>query len=190
MCGMDRTADSSPKRALRESLRARRLGLVARLDRAAESAALADHVVTLVTEHGITPGDTVAVYESLPSEPPLEEVCRRLQARGIRTIAPITLPSWELDWFDLADPARTPLGTGSVASSALVLAPALAVDRAGTRLGQGGGCYDRTLPLVAAGTTVVAVLHPGELTDDLLPRAAHDLPVDAVLTADGVTVVG
>jgi 5-formyltetrahydrofolate cyclo-ligase len=83
------------------------------------------------------------------------------------------------------EPGTPRLGTWAVASASLVVVPALAVDRRGVRLGQGGGSYDRALARVPGSTPVVALLHPGELVD-VLPRAAHDRPVDAVITVDGV----
>jgi 5-formyltetrahydrofolate cyclo-ligase len=74
-----------------------------------------------------------------------------------------------------------------VGDADLVLAPGLAVDGRGTRLGQGGGCYDRALPRRRAGVPVLVLLHPGEReADDVLPREAHDVPVDGVVTADGI----
>ena len=117
-------------------------------------------------------------------------MCRQLQAHGIRTIVPITLPSWDLDWFDLADPERTPLGRGAVAWPASSSPPRSRPTGSGRAWARAAACYDRTLPLLPAGTPVIAVLHPGELTDEPLPCDAHDRPVDAVLTADGVTAVG
>jgi len=45
-----------------------------------------------------------------------------------------------------------------IATAALVLVPALAVDGQGARLGRGGGPYHRTLPLVSPGSPVVAVV--------------------------------
>ena len=77
-----------------------------------------------------------------------------------------------------------------MAEADLVLAPGLAVDAAGTRMGQGGGCYDKALPRRRPGTPVVVLLHPGELIgagEPGLPREQHDAPVDAVLTVHGVT---
>ena len=68
--------------------------------------------------------------------------------------------------------------------------PALAVDRSGIRLGNGGGCYDRALARVAPDVLVVALLHDGELTDEPLPAEAHDRPVDAVATPSGVVRLG
>ena len=109
------------------------------------------------------------------------------------------MPDFDLDWRDAVgddvgdDAASPPLGPDAVALADVVLAPGLAVDRSGTRMGQGGGCYDRALPRRRPGTPVVVVLHPGELLDPhepALPRQAHDQPVDAVVTADGVVDLG
>jgi 5-formyltetrahydrofolate cyclo-ligase len=66
----------------------------------------------------------------------------------------------------------------------VVFVPALSLDRSGTRMGQGGGCYDRVLPR-APGARVVALVHPWEVRDEHLPREAHDLPVTEVITAEG-----
>ena len=48
----------------------------------------------------------------------------------------------------------------------VVLVPALAVTPEGTRLGRGGGSYDRALPRVPEGVPVLALLHG---TDEVLP---------------------
>ena len=72
----------------------------------------------------------------------------------------------------------------------LVLLPALAADRRGVRLGQGGGFYDRTLPLVDASVPLVVVLDEGELVD-ALPAEQHDRRVTAALLPEtGVTMLG
>jgi 5-formyltetrahydrofolate cyclo-ligase len=86
----------------------------------------------------------------------------------------------------VSEPTGPRLGPQAVAEAAVVLVPALAVDRRGVRLGQGGGSYDRALSRVRPGTLVVALLHPGELFDEPLPSAPHDRPVHAVATVDGV----
>ena len=62
-----------------------------------------------------------------------------------------------------------------------MLVPALAVDRHGRRLGQGGGSYDRALPRTSA--PVVAVVFGDEVLDTL-PAEPHDRSVDGVLTPD------
>ena len=64
-----------------------------------------------------------------------------------------------------------------------LLIPALAVDCDGRRLGQGGGWYDRMLPLRAPDTHTFAIIHPEELVAGPLPVEEHDESVDAVITA-------
>ena len=71
------------------------------------------------------------------------------------------------------------LGRDAIAGCDLVLVPALLVDRSGTRLGKGGGCYDRALSRTTGLT--VALLHDHELVD-VLPAEPHDVRVDAVAT--------
>jgi 5-formyltetrahydrofolate cyclo-ligase len=92
--------------------------------------------------------------------------------------------------FGLREPSGPRLGPDAVSRAPLVLLPALAADRRGVRLGQGGGFYDRTLPLVGAGVSVVVVLGDGELVD-ALPAAPHDRRVSAaLLPGSGVTMLG
>lgn len=178
------------KGEIRRLLRARRRELAATRDLTADGAALAEHLLADPPAGwpGAVPGTgptTVLSYESLPHEPPTAAVNTALQSAGHRVLVPITLPDMRLEWCDLADPDRTPLGIDSPTRADLVLTPALAVDTAGTRLGQGGGCYDRVLPMLAEGTPFVVLLHPGEVTDEPLPADPHDVPVALVLTADG-----
>jgi 5-formyltetrahydrofolate cyclo-ligase len=66
----------------------------------------------------------------------------------------------------------------------LVLVPLLAFDAKGTRLGYGGGFYDRTLH--ALGTKrAIGIAFAGQEMDEL-PCHAHDHPLDAVVTEKGV----
>jgi 5-formyltetrahydrofolate cyclo-ligase len=173
---------------VRRLLRARRRRLAAVRDLLEDARAIAGHLDSLPA--GASPRSwpaTVLSYESLPHEPPTAAINAALLARGDRVLVPITLPDMQLDWCDLDDPGRTPFGIDAPAHADLVLAPGLAVDTAGTRLGQGGGCYDRVLPMLPTGTPVIVLLHPGEHTDELLPSEEHDIPVPWVLTAQGCT---
>lgn len=186
---MPQVVPDPAKRDRRRALRERRQALAAARDTARDDLALADRVDALVDALGLGPGATVTSYEAVPGEPPTAAANARLRARGIRVLLPVTEPDLDLDWVDAADAGATPLGRDAVAQADLVLAPGLAVDRTGTRMGQGGGCYDRVLPRRRPGVPVLVVLHPGELLgpdEDPLPREAHDVPVDAVLTADGI----
>lgn len=80
------------------------------------------------------------------------------------------------------DPARLLL-------PATVIVPAVAFARDGNRLGRGGGAYDRALgSLRRLGWRAIGVCHARHLLDEL-PREAHDVPVDAVLTEEGLLEV-
>lgn len=128
-------------------------------------------------------GMTVTAYEPMRTEPPVDGLTRALQGAGVRVLVPLTLQRPRLDWTDLADPDRTPLGEPALAEVDLFFVPALALSRAGVRLGQGGGYYDSTLPRarqLSGGAPVVAVVHDHELVP-AVPADDHDAVVDAVL---------
>lgn len=65
----------------------------------------------------------------------------------------------------------------------LMLVPALAYDRAGRRLGRGGGYYDRFLARVDC--CAVGLIRAAFLLD-ALPAEWNDVPVSAVITEDGI----
>ncbi len=80
-----------------------------------------------------------------------------------------------------------PPGDRPLAYPKILLVPLLAFDRAGHRLGYGGGYYDRTLDFLRANAAVraIGVAYAGQEVD-ALPREAHDQPLDAVITEAGV----
>lgn len=65
----------------------------------------------------------------------------------------------------------------------LVIAPLLAFQRDGLRLGQGGGYYDRALEALRARRTVVVIglAYSGQQVENL-PAEPHDQRLDAILT--------
>jgi len=65
--------------------------------------------------------------------------------------------------------------------------PCLAFDRAGYRLGYGGGFYDRTLAALRAdGRPVLAIGFAFAAQEQAaVPRAPHDARLDAVVTENG-----
>lgn len=70
----------------------------------------------------------------------------------------------------------------------LVVVPGVAFDRHGTRLGYGGGYFDRTLPLIRQANPAARLVGLGygfAVVPDL-PRDPHDMPVDAVATEAGL----
>jgi 5-formyltetrahydrofolate cyclo-ligase len=65
----------------------------------------------------------------------------------------------------------------------LVIVPVLAFDRSGGRLGQGAGCYDRTIAVLrAAGPVRVIGLAYAEQEVERVPTGEHDQPLDGILT--------
>lgn len=130
----------------------------------------------------------VAAYVAVGSEPDTSG----LLALRPDALLPVLLPGGDLDWAvaaslqqgprGLREPDGPRLGTHAVARCDLVLVPALAVDRAGTRLGRGGGSYDRALRRITGRT--VALLHDGELVE-LLPVEPHDVPVWGAASPSG-----
>lgn len=141
----------------------------------------------LVPEAG---GGPVAAYVSVGTEPGTGALLAAFTQAGLQVLLPVLLTDGELDWADggsgvvpgrhgLLEPAGQRLGPAAVRRCRLVVVPALAVDRAGVRLGRGGGSYDRALRRTTG--RVVALLHDGELVAQL-PSQPHDVPVHAVLT--------
>lgn len=72
-------------------------------------------------------------------------------------------------------------GQGGVLSPDLVLAPLVGFDRAGYRLGYGGGYFDRTLAAAPRRPTVIGVGYAGSALETIFPQE-HDIPMDAILT--------
>jgi 5-formyltetrahydrofolate cyclo-ligase len=76
-----------------------------------------------------------------------------------------------------------PTAEAPVVRPDLVITPLLAFDRAGGRIGQGGGHYDRTLAaLRAEGPVFVLGLAYAGQQLARIPLEAHDQRVDAILT--------
>ena len=186
------------KQTLRRLLRAQRRSLVLQRDRGADADAIASAASAFLDTLSLWPSVTgehpaysgqpcVAIYRSLPTEPPTQALAEMLHARGAPVIVPETLPDMDLDWHELrADGSEGPgLGLWAIGAALVILAPALAVDHSGTRLGKGGGCYDRALARRHPDAVIVAIVNDEEYAAWPLPRDVHDVNVDAVITPGG-----
>ena len=194
------------KRDLRHAARARRARLAADLRSRGDGAGVEEAAEAIAaTLLGFVPdGGRVAVYESLPDEPPTSRLVERLLESGHEVIVPVVLDDFSLEWRyavpgtvgdqgtvtrwrgqpDAQERAGW-LGVDALAQCDLVVTPGLTVDRHGTRLGQGGGCYDRALAHRDPAAPVVTLLHEGEASEVDLPADRHDQPVDAYVTTTG-----
>ncbi len=129
-------------------------------------------------EPGAATGDSVPMLDALT---------------GVRILLPIARTGLPMRWaeyrpgalvdapFGLREPPPPWLAPESIAEATVVLVPALGVDRAGVRLGRGGGFYDRALPMADAGARLIAVVRDDELFDEL-PAEPHDVPMTHALT--------
>lgn len=101
----------------------------------------------------------------------------------------------DLEWVLFSeDQIRHPLGMNEpsgdpvdISSVDLMVIPALALDRAGNRLGRGRGYYDRALAKIDA-KNVVALVHDDELVDEV-PVEGHDASVNFVCTCSAIVTV-
>jgi 5-formyltetrahydrofolate cyclo-ligase len=145
----------------------------------------------------LEPPAVVAAFVGIGTEPPTLPLLAALAALGVRVLLPVVRPGGTLDWSDapagtarpagplgLLEPEGELLGPTAVREAGLVLLPALAVDRSGTRLGRGAGYYDRALAGWARTATLLAVVFDEEVLDEV-PAQAHDQPVDGALTPSG-----
>lgn len=144
---------------------------------------------------------TVCAYVSTGQEPPTGPLLAAWVAAGHTVYVPVCEPEFQLGWtrwhpgIQMARSALAPVmepvgarlpfaGLGPVQA---ILIPALAVDTAGVRLGQGGGYYDRflaTLPPLPL--PLAAVVYAHELVaPGLLPHDSLDVRVTYALTPAG-----
>jgi 5-formyltetrahydrofolate cyclo-ligase len=158
-----------------------------------EAMALCRHLPGLVNG-----GDTVCAYVPTGAEPGSVELLTVLQQLGARVLLPVTAttddntPAGNLvaGRFGLLEPDRPWLPATALSGAAVVLTPALAVDRRGVRLGRGAGFYDRSLPLRDPAARLVAVVRDAELVESL-PAEAHDVPMtDALTPGLGLVALG
>ncbi|MET9263042.1 5-formyltetrahydrofolate cyclo-ligase [Amycolatopsis sp. NPDC004079] len=156
----------------------------------------AREAAALATAASSIHAETVCAYLPFGTEPGRISLVNALAARVLLPVIPDT--PGPLDWAEytgpdalipgrlrgVLEPSGPRLGISAVASAQVLLIPALAVDRHGTRLGRGAGYYDRTLT-AAADTARVAVVRAEEVVDHL-PAEPHDVPMTAVLTPSGL----
>jgi 5-formyltetrahydrofolate cyclo-ligase len=185
------------KRELRHDLLTRRRALPAPT-RADAAGAVHHELAALVRRLRPATMTGYAPVGGEPGGPELPEVLlRAVGAVAGRLLLPVLRADLDLDWGrytgpdclvaagrGMREPAGARLGRSAIGGAGLVVVPALAVDRAGIRLGRGGGSYDRALARVAPDALIVALLHDGELVDGL-PARPHDRPVHAVVTPTG-----
>lgn len=190
------------KREARACVRARRRELIAQQDeaaRAAQASELATAFLAWALEYAAgwgrrdLAGLTITAFEPTRTEPPVQVLVDVAREAGMTVLLPVTVrEERRLDWVTAGGSPEDTQGPEALLEVDIALIPGLAVDADGQRLGQGGGYYDRALPLVRPGVPVIVALHDHEhprlvAPGRVVPHAAHDIPVGGVLTTAGVT---
>jgi 5-formyltetrahydrofolate cyclo-ligase len=186
--------------AIRRTLRAQRAALSAGRRREA-ALRIARHLERLRL---LRPGARVAIYAAFGGEvdtlpiamAALRHRCtlflpRITSVRAARmTFAPVAAPRRRLNAYGIPEPATAERIAPHWLD--LVLLPVVAFDAAGTRLGMGLGYYDRALAFrrrrrAWSGPRIIGLAYAFQQCPEL-PRAAHDVPLDAVITERGSVV--
>ena len=135
---------------------------------------------------------TVALYSSLgPEADPLPALVPLLE-RDIRVAFPRvvgdllefapanSLEELEPGYRGILEPTERAI---ELAGLDAIVVPGVAFDRAGGRLGQGGGHYDRTLARIGPGPLRIGFGFSCQIVERV-PRTPHDELIDAVVTED------
>lgn len=178
------------KAALRTKARANRASILNSL-RPDAARTVAEHFFRAVT---LKPTDVVAGYWRIKDEMDVQPILVRL----MDTFQPVCLPvvlgdeePLELRLWEQGAPLYE-AGFGTLAPSELapkvepdvILMPLLGFDKRGTRLGYGGGYYDRTLERLSKRPRLIGIAYAAQELEDI-PREAHDVPLDTVITEKG-----
>lgn len=183
------------KADLRVQLKARRAQL-SKLQRETWSASAQAHLLSSPLWHQ---AQTIALYHPFPTEVSTADLMHAAWAQGKRVGLPVTPPRGQpLRFLEVQpDTARVPgpMGTREPPNDCpelplqgfdLVVLPGLGWDRSGTRLGYGGGYYDRSFSSTPAARVQLAFAAQ-EQPD--LPRNSHDLVMHAIASERGLLLL-
>ena len=141
----------------------------------------------------------IATFLSLPEEIDTAPLNRLLWQNGYHLYLPyVKGKSLPLAWYPYTEntlltpdtariPAPDPAAAPAIAALELdaVITPLVAHDAHGTRLGMGGGFYDRTFQrkIPHAKPWLIGIAYPCQAVTQTLPRRPWDIPLDALASA-------
>lgn len=192
MPNKDAMSVTTDKQLIRSQLRAKRAELTA--DR---QSAAANSVAARLNDIGaLQTAKTVAGYRAVRGEISIDKVLVQLTAQGsLVTVPRVVRDDLEfVEWspsiperrgaFGIAEPSE-----GRVIDIALhdvVLAPLVAFDEQGQRLGQGKGFYDRCLARLGHNRPVIIGIAYSFQQVEAIPHDSWDVALDAVVTESKV----
>ena len=142
------------------------------------------------------PGAVISAYWPMGDEIDVGPLLDHLHGAGYVCALPAVVarksPLVFRVWHPGMDLERGALGTShppaaaAIVTPGVVLAPLLAFDAEGTRLGYGGGYYDRTLARLRGAGPVLAIgIAYAAQQVDKAPRTEYDEPLDWIVTEEG-----
>ena len=150
-------------------------------------------IAGLAGPRGLAPDGPVSLFVAMRSEPDLDPLAHALHAAGRTLCLPATqgrgAPLLFREWAPgrplvaAAFGVREPSHDAPLVTPALLFVPLAAFDRAGGRVGYGGGFYDRTLARLRARGRTLAV-GVGFAAQELpeIPREPTDEKLDMIVT--------
>lgn len=196
----DPIALAAEKQALRRRVEALRL-VADQKDGPDAARAIMHHLITRRAEIGIHPGTIVSGYWPMFTEIDVRPLLARLEQHQVSCALPVVTAQNEPLIFRRWHPRDAleggvfgtmhPLPGVPEVRPDVIIAPLLAVDRAGYRLGYGGGYYDRTLSALRrqGPLTVIGVGYAVQLVERV-PRGELDQKVDWILTDAALVQAG
>ncbi len=185
------------KKELRGRAKARRAETAAAASDAGER--LCAH---LLAEVAFPDHVAVSAYWPMDDEIDTRPAMRALHARGHAVGLPVmpgrgqplVFRAWypEQELSDGGFGTRIPPADAPVLEPLILLVPLLAFDRAGYRLGYGGGFYDRTLAELRARNSLTRAIGVGYAGQEIprVPRDHYDQRLDMIVTEDGPVALG
>lgn len=144
------------------------------------------------------PGGRVALYMAVAGEVGTDAIRSMCLAAGVHLFYPRVMEDGKLSFYPnggpdnwvrgkygLMEPRISPGMEGLRSGFDLVVVPGVAFDSMGRRLGRGYGYYDRFLADLAGSAITIGLAFSRQLLPEV-PLDAWDVPVDAVVTEDGV----
>lgn len=180
--------DAPDKAALRATARARRRAFVASIDLIAHR--LAFKVLPSPLAQRLEGAQVVALYIGIDDEAPAQRLAAPLEAMGKTLALPrvvdrlgnMEFVAWtpEEQLFPGLYGTSHPQPSGPAVTPDVIVAPLLGFDGAMTRLGQGGGYYDRIFARFPDALRIGLAWSAQQF--DALPADPWDLPLDMVMT--------